>query len=488
MAKLELDLKHDGVTVGSTSIDINSLPQFSLKYFSARPNKVPIPMNVSLISSDGGLDYVGPLQPRDGFLSGNTYSVEVTVLNAPVGTVVNLGLVGSTVNITHGLPDLTGSNVFQHVDIVPINEGKTNASGVAEFQVSFSHYPANRFMVHWTEFKWTMSTNRGAYTDPTPQAIVFGGVKPIAGWKQRLHLDWVSDQHLAVHPGQYGCWVDVFLGGGGGGQMNWSSANGANYVIGEDGGSVALFSANPRVIPYRHSPLYEAGAVDGIPISFAEGGASQKAVLNGMVGEAIRRGGVGAGSALVTAALEYFDYERLRQSGYLQYLDISIEVLKQRNGTTWTWSGASSGGQYYGAYADPVIDGDGAGGEGYARAHWASGIRCSGSGGMVQLRIHYRRKASGANLPIPALQLLFKAAVIDPYLSTREIKGTSHYNGDSYEIIPPHTANVQLFSDLNKVRSSPDGGKGGIGYDLGGQNGGVGSAGILDFGYYTTYA
>lgn len=474
MAKLELDLKHGNNVVGSTSIDLNGVPQFSLAYFSARPNKVPIPMNDSLIAPNGGLDYIGPLQPRAGFLSGNTYTVEVTVLNAPVGTIVELD--------TRELRTISGDrpDSVPGVIITPINGGATNQARVAEFQVNFSTYPADPNNFYWYGFKWVMTTSVGTFVDPTPQAVTFGGYSLNAGLKRRLNEDNLADRIIDIHPGQYGFWVDVQIGGGGGGMGSWNSGKSApsHANNGKDGGSVSLFYADPANVLYRYPWTADANANHAIPIAFAEGGQGQIMLpVGGILGKGNGDGGISA---------VFPEFGRVGDDS--QRANFIIEKVELRNGTSRVNinNGAM---RYIGAYPDKVIGGTTAG-EGWA----TNGTYGSGSGSYVVVRLHLRRRSADGNLPIKPLSLRLTAgAVPGQYHGT--IKGSVHHNG-GVEIKDPHSkvVNGAVTEALTNTRQLPllktssKGGLGGTGSSNGGSAGRPGTIGILDFGYYTAYA
>lgn len=474
MAKLELDLKHGNNVVGSTSIDLNGVPQFSLAYFSARPNKVPIPMNDSLIATNGGLDYIGPLQPRAGFLSGNTYTVEVTVLNAPVGTIVELD--------TRELQTVSGDrpDSVPGVIITPINGGATNQARVAEFQVNFSTYPADPNNFYWYGFKWVMTTSVGTFVDPTPQAVTFGGYSLNAGLKRRLNEDNLADRIIDIHPGQYGFWVDIQIGGGGGGMASWKSSSNSASSSGKDGGSVSLFYADPANILYRYPWTADANANHAIPIAFTEGGQGQ-IVPSGWGGIA------GKGVGGVSAVFPEFG----RVGDDFQRANLIIEKVELRNGT----SGININNgemRYIGGYLDRVINppfGTHAG-EGWATI----GAYGSGSGSYAIVRLHLRRRSADGNLPIKPLSLRLTAGFV-PGQYHGTIKGSVHYGG-GVEIKDPHskvengavTEALTNTRQLPLLKTSSKGGLGGTGYPDGGRAGRPGTIGILDFGYYTSYA
>ena len=463
MAKLELDLKHGNNVVGSTSIDLNGVPQFSLKYFSARPNKIPIHMNQSLISSEGGLDYIGPLQPQAGFLSGNTYTVEVTVLNAPVGTIVELD--------TRELQTVSGDrpDSVPGVIITPINGGATNQSRVAEFQVNFSTYPADPARFFWYGFKWVMSTSAGTFVDPTPQAVTFGGHTLTQGLKRRLNEDNLADRTIDIHPGTYGFWIDVFIGGGGGGMASYDGTSGNS---GLDGGSVTLYMDYPGSILYRKPWTVDHRADSAIPIMFAEGGQGQpRDTMRGS-------GGVGV-----------FFPNNLAPSDF-RAASITLEKTYTRNGTSRVKGTAMS---LFGGYIDRVINPPygNASGEGWRTLEDLT----SGSGAWALARIHCRRRASDGNLPIKPLNLRLFANALANGDYWVDIISTNHFNG-GVEVKPPHSKVLKNgvltplvnARELPLLKTSSKGGLGGTGYSNGGRTARPGSIGIVDFGYYTAYA
>ncbi len=484
MAKLELDLKHGDSVVGSTSVDINMLPQFGLKFFSARPNKIPIDMVSTALPSLGGID-VGPQQPRDGFLSGNVYTIEVTVLNMPPGSKVEL----SSVVLTQSGDYIVVSATQQFdgpkesiMDVVPINEGKTNAAGIAEFQVKFrkdSIYHVIAGFGNWSRIQFRLSTTRGEVTLPTVQAIVEGGNTYPNGYTRRLNLSQVADQVIKVAPGQYGFWIDIMLGAGGGGHLSLVGGDSQEYDLGEDGGSVALFISDPKIIPHRYHKFVNYWEVDNVPIAFAEGGKHSD------YGPLIPRGGAGVGTPIATAANNYL---RSLQSGVdagnNQHMRITAEVAIERNGSTWEGGGFNF---YHGGYQDPlpIHNGDVIAGEGW---QWLGHVN-SGTGSYVKMRLHYRRTASGGNRPMRPLILCFKSESLASGVdATVPLIGPMLYNGSRYENAPPHTPAMSAISDLIRIKSSSDGGKGSAKYSAGGQNGGNGVVAITDFGYYATYA
>lgn len=478
MAKLELDLKHAGNTVGSTEIDLNGVPQFSLKYYSARPNKIPIPMMDTLLTNlAGGLDYIGPLQPRNGFLSDNTYTVEVTVLNAPVGTIVGL----STLELTDVSPG-DNDSTLPGVTIVPINGGATNQSRVAEFQVTFNTYPSIYSTFYWIAFKWLLTTPMGTFVDPTPQVLNHGGERLTNGMKRRLDEDRIYDRILEIHPGQYGFWVDIMIGGGGGGCAGWR--NGKNVgSSGQAGGSVALYYADPSFVKWRHPYTYDGEASVCIPIAFAEGGQ----------GQIVRPGDGGIVGSGVGGVSDIFE-EHGRTADSDQLANVIIEAIEYRNGGSH-WDIGSNNPRTNGGYIDKVVGGDTTG-KTIAYA-WSTMARYgSGSGSYAIMRIHMRRRASDGNLPTKPLSLRLSAKQVDDKYD-REIKGTYFYSGAAGETKPPHTVldlgaglsePLTRTKQLPKLPTSTKGGLGGTGYANGGYAGGVGTMGILDFGYYTSYA
>lgn len=475
MAKLEFDLKHGNNVVGSTALDINGAPQFSLKYFSARPNKVPIVMNDAHLTSNGGLDYIGPLQPRSGFLSGNTYTVEVTVLNAPIGTIVELS--------TREIQTLSGDrpDTVPGVIIAPINNGATNQSRVAEFQVNFSQFPADPAVIFWYGFNWILTTTAGSFKDPTPQAVTHGGYKLTAGLKRRLKEEVLADKSIDIHPGDYGFWVDVFLGGGGGG-MTGRWADSEDVVEGENGGSVTLYADSPETILYTKPWNVDVRADSAIFLGFAEGG-------RGSTAEDVPGGKGGRSMAYVNK----WDAVPERRTS------LQVTLIEQRNGVTGAWNSGWVEATRFGAYNDPVVNGviDPATNLPKAGASWRylNGF-ISGAGSYVKMRIHYRRTAADGNLPIRPLNLRMFANALNP-LSAISIRSSYGPTG-SGEVLAPHskiTKNGQVIQldnsrDLPLLPTSSKGGNsGGVRPTFNvANNGDDGSIGILDFGYYTSYA
>lgn len=478
MAKLELDLKHGLNVVGSTSIDINGAPQFSLKYYSARPNKIPIPMNTVAQASEGGLDYIGPLQPRAGFLSGNVYTVEVTVLNAPVGTIVGLS--------TRELKTLTGAapGVVQGVIVTPINGGATNASRVAEFQVNFSTYPGASSNVSWYGFMWEITTSAGTFLDPIPQAITHGGEKIVPGPLpapngafRRLNERVATDNNFSIHPGTHGFWIDVFLGGAGGGMASYGDYD---SNPGQNGGSASLFMDDPAAILYsrKNFTTTDARADYALPIAFAEGGQGQ--------GQSIKMNAVGGVAAIFQPRTSPpIDWHPDRP------VKITIEPRLLRNGTSQQGGPAM---QLFGGYVDPMD----ANHEVVGSAWRTVGTLGSGSGARLIVRIHFRRRAAEGNLPIKPLNLRMFANWTKPAPGYDvDIMGTVHYDGVQYEVKPPHSRYIdghgayvplKKANEIAYIWTDTTGGRGGGGYAYGGMAAPRGSIGILDFGYYTSYA
>ncbi len=474
MAKLELDLKHNNAVVGSTSIDINALPQFSFKYYSARPNKMPITMNSTDVPpATGGLSVIGPQQPRDGFLSGNTYTVEVSVLNVPVGTVIGL----STLELeapNGGTPD-----AMDGVIVTPINEGKTNAAGIAEFQVNFSKFPVTSWSFGWFGFSWVLVTPRGSYVDSIPQALVYGGDRYASGAKIIINPAYRNDAVKRIAPGQYGFWLDVFVGGAGAGAL-LAHGQASASIDGQPGSHACAYINDPRQHPYRHSPtatLTDRPQVANIPIAFGEGGmgGSNWSQWYNLVG--------GAGIAHSLAAHVNRLFAGIVNNTTFKHIALTIEVLEEGSGPLPPAPGMTI--LTYGGYRIPITT---AGGRTTAGESWrGASPDANGAGGWAKVRVHFRRKASGGNLPIPPLSIGFKSVgVMGEFKGLAIASATGRGSWDESRRV----------MDGLVISSSLAGGKGGVEpyagwasrFSWGGQNGFDGFIGFSDFGEYTTFA
>lgn len=472
MPKLEFELWYRDKKYGTTSIMIDEKPQFSLSYFSPRPNKVPLPMNTSLMTSEGGLEYIGPLQPEAGFLSDNEYVVEVKVTGTQPGVVVGL----STLEIKNWAGQEPGP--LDYCTITPVDGGKTNNAGIAEFKVNFGRYPADWRKFFWLGFNWVITTEWGKYVDPTPHALMHGGEKLTAGLNRRLNPEVVADQVINIHPGQYGFWVDVQIGGGGGGMFSYNiRVDHGGSSPGYDGGSMTLYMGDPVIRPYIRPWNVDGDAVWPIPIAFAEGG----------------QGGIGNGKQSAHGCAAVFTKCNLVANDSRR-ANVTVEKIHSRNGMIPkdTFDKHNLGDYYYfGKYADKVRDSLTNAGQGFRYIL----LRGSGAAANAIVRIHFRKVASAANLPLRPLSLRMFAENTIAGKYYEPIKSTHSYTG-SAEVKAPHSkvniggSPVALTntSQLPHLKSSVAAGIGGVGYDGGGQNGGPGTVGIIDFGYYTSFA
>lgn len=484
MPKLELDLYFRDKKYGNTSIMIDTKPQFSLHFYSARPHKIPLPMNTTSKTSEGGLPYIGPLQTEFGFISNNQYVVEVAASGASVGEVVSLRAMYKSPY--PGVED----RPMENCTITAVDGGKVNATGRAEFTVSFGDYPTDPRSIFWLGFNWEITSQWGRYYDATPHALVYGGETFKNGLMRRLDPRYIDDATLLINPGTHGFWIDIFAVGGGGG-LHWDTNDVqiGDEVPGKTGGSIPIYIASPLNNPCRYPQDVNQDARDCIPIAFVEGG--QGYDLWDMMGEKDLSSKPGlAAQFLTTLAAEY--------SGKF---DIRVEKLDLQDGLASVPQGPVSG-KPYGGFDDLVrpLNGSPKVGQGIVWQATTPGVAWrSGCGGLGKFRIHVRRRAAAANIPLRAVNIRFKAAkvlnkkwhvpIVSPvkYATPKTPHVTIFANGSFDKI-----KNTEQLPSVTPV--SADGGAGGYPqnhknpWSMRSPNGGNGSLGIINFGYYTAFA
>ena len=493
MAKLELDLKHNDVIVGSTSIDINSLPQFSLKFFSARPYKSPIVMREATMQPGNGLSYLGPEQPRDGFLTNNVYTIEVLALNVSVGTVIGLEAIAIADGLTVSKLQAHDGPVASIMDIVPINNGMVNVSGVAEFQVKFRKDMSifNRYEVrNYLPIKFKIVSNRGDVVVQTPQAVVDGGDILPAGHKRAINPEVVNDRAIRVHPGQYGCWIDVFVGGAGAGAALSHGQDWYQNIPSKPGGHAAVFSTGPDATPELFHPNVNYWEYSGMLLALGEGGGASD-LSNSFQGV----GGIGAATYPANIINAYMTslVNNPANRSYLKDVSLSVEVLGEGNGRGI--GNLSTMNAYpYGGYPtpSPTLNNRNSGGESWLNG----GPDGGGTGGWAHIRIHYRRRAAGLNIPIRPLHLAFNNEMITAELRDKIVYGA----GGTPSWRPAKGPGGGIMAYMGEFggghASKLAGGKGGerpyagwgSRFAWGGQSGFDGAILLNDFGHYTTYA
>ncbi len=381
--------------VATKTLTINEQPQFSFTWYSDYPERKPV--------DPGTLQYFH----GDGIIQTNTYILDVRVVNYPNGTAV--GLIADV--------QLLPAPANNLVTITPLDT-VTNSQGVCRFKIKFNSTPTG---ITFPSSPWGYNkdlyvqfvalTDQGQGVEKVP--VLYCPDTTPANGKLSYQGGQAGDGYYYLKPGS---WVEVALGGAGGG----GSGSIFDFAQATDGGmgTSALIQINNRgPLVWDNLPNAMSAYASGlILLGYAAGGGGGYAQQHYGGGYQTDHGGR-AQANLAPPSL-VIDHTLFR---------LECEVLDNRIGADgWAadwrqWGGDS---QYNDPTTGTVCGKGGGGGDISGSNRWGYGGG-GASGGYLRMRIYYRRKAAAAGYALPPAPI-----VGTPQASlSGALGGTGAYNG-----------------------------------------------------------